>query len=69
MLGTITTDIARNKILSGQLQPTDLVERCATRILPKLDNDSILGRAFRIIEGDKFAVIVETTGMYFKKFN
>lgn len=62
MLGTITTHIIRNKIISGLLKPTDLVERCTTRILPKLDSDSILGRAFRIIESDKFAVVIETTG-------
>ncbi|XP_050303424.1 cystathionine beta-synthase-like [Anthonomus grandis grandis] len=62
MLGTVTIETIRNKLISGLLQPTDLVERCTTRILPKLDNNSILGRAFRIIEGDKFAVIVDIKG-------
>ncbi|XP_066146901.1 cystathionine beta-synthase-like [Euwallacea fornicatus] len=62
MLGTVTCDIIRNKIISGLLRPTDLIERCTTRILPKLENNSILGRAFRIIEGDRFAVIVEISG-------
>jgi predicted transcriptional regulator len=62
MLGTITTQILRNKLISGSLLSTDLVERCTTRILPKLDNNAILGRAFRIIENDRYAVVVETTG-------
>lgn len=67
MLGTISTDILRNQLISGNLQPTDFVERCTTKILPKLDKDSILGRAFRIIESDRFAVVVETTGTGFYK--
>lgn len=62
MMGTITTDILRNKLMSARLEPTDLVERCTTRILPKLEKDSILGRAFRIIENDRFAIVVQTTG-------
>ncbi|XP_066245329.1 cystathionine beta-synthase-like [Euwallacea similis] len=61
-LGIVTCDIIRNKVISGSLTPLDLIETCTSRILPKLENNSILGRAFRIIEGDKFAVVVEKSG-------
>ncbi|CAG9762989.1 unnamed protein product [Ceutorhynchus assimilis] len=63
MLGTVTIQTVRNKLISGMLQPGDQVERCTTRILPKLDDKATLGRAFRVIEGDKFAVVIETHGV------
>ncbi|XP_030766540.1 cystathionine beta-synthase-like [Sitophilus oryzae] len=62
LVGTVDIPTIQNKILSQTLKPSDPVDRCTSRILPKLTKDSILGRAYRIIENDHFAIVIETTG-------
>ncbi|KAF7280503.1 cystathionine beta-synthase-like isoform X2 [Rhynchophorus ferrugineus] len=62
LVGAVTISTIRNKILAGSLQSNDAISRCTSRILPKLDDNSIIGRAFRIIENDPFALVTKTTG-------
>lgn len=52
----------RNKMLVGLLKSDDIISRCTSRVLPKLNDDSIIGRAFRIIEIESFALVVKTNG-------
>lgn len=61
-MGIITADDMRNKIMGGMLAPTAIIERCTIGILPFLTNSSTLGRVYRIIQKDRYALVVNATG-------
>ncbi|XP_060531256.1 cystathionine beta-synthase-like [Cylas formicarius] len=62
LLGTVTTQAVRNKLISGTASSDDPITRFTVRVLPKLDINSSLGRASRILEKDPFAIVIEIRG-------
>ncbi|XP_060530903.1 cystathionine beta-synthase-like isoform X2 [Cylas formicarius] len=62
LLGITTLQQITNKLISGEWDEADTIEKHTIKIFHKLDKDAILGRVSRVLEKDPFVLVVETTG-------
>jgi hypothetical protein len=65
----VTMQKLLNVLISGNVKPSDSIDRASVTVFPKVMNTANLGLVSRILERENYVVVLEKHSKFLQKFN